>query len=132
MEVFTARDMVPGEWLSLKCTAIGIPLPQITWTLDGFPLDLLDNLRTGDYVTNENLVISFVNISYVKPEHGGTYTCRAANEVGASVNTAFIKVTGDPFVRSMSNMTTIAHEDLTLTCPVGGDPIDEIFWEKSK
>lgn len=130
--MFTGRELSPGEWVSLKCTATGNPLPQITWTLDGFPLDSMDNLRTGDYVTNENYVISFVNISAIKTEHGGTYQCKASSDVAETENSALIKVFGDPFVRPMANYTTTAQGDVTIKCPVGGAPIKEIFWEKSK
>ena len=132
LEVFTGREISPGEWISLKCTATGNPLPQITWSLDGFPLDSLESVRTGDYVTNENYVISYVNISSIKPLHGGLYSCRAASEVTTIENSALIKVFGAPYVRPMANMTIVAGNDVTIKCPVGGFPISDIFWEKSK
>lgn len=132
LEVFTFKELTPGEWMSIKCTATGIPLPQITWSLDGFPLDNLDNLRTGDYVTNENYVISFVNISSVKPEHGGSYACKASSDAGSIENVATIRVLGDPFVRSMGNWTATGGTDVMIKCPVGGFPIEDIYWEKSE
>ena len=35
---FTEQTLQPGPSVSLKCTAVGNPPPQFTWTLDGFPL----------------------------------------------------------------------------------------------
>jgi Down syndrome cell adhesion molecule len=35
---FIEQTMQPGPSVSLKCSASGNPTPQITWTLDGFPL----------------------------------------------------------------------------------------------
>lgn len=132
LEVFTFREMSPGEWMSIKCTATGVPLPQITWSLDGFPLDSLDGLRTGDYVTNDNYVISFVNITSVKAEHGGTYSCKASSESGMTENSAMIRVFGNPVVRPMGNVTSTAGTDVMIKCPVGGHPIEDIHWEKSE
>ncbi len=30
----------------------------------------------------------------------------------------------------MSNMTAVAGESISITCPVGGYPIDVIIWER--
>jgi Down syndrome cell adhesion molecule len=35
---FIEQTMQPGPSVSLKCSASGNPTPQISWTLDGFPL----------------------------------------------------------------------------------------------
>ena len=130
LEVFASKELTPGESLSLKCTATGVPLPQITWTVDGFGLESLPSLRSGDYVTNDNYVVSFVNVSSVKPEHGGSYACKASSEAGDVENGAVVRVLGDPVVRLMTNWTATAGTDVAIKCPVGGWPVDDIFWEK--
>ncbi|KAI1289176.1 Down syndrome cell adhesion molecule [Halotydeus destructor] len=132
LEVFSGHELQPGEWVSLKCTASGHPLPQITWTLDGFPVDFLDSVRTGDYVTSENYVISFVNISSVRTLHGGQYTCLASSELDVASNSAFVKVHGEPFVRTMGNLSTTIGQNLAIKCPVGGWPIASIYWTKTQ
>lgn len=66
----------PGSRLSLKCEATGSPLPQITWTLDNSPiLESHSRIRIGDYVTNNGFVNSFVNLTSVRVEDGGLYSC---------------------------------------------------------
>lgn len=35
---FIEQTLQPGPAVSLKCSATGNPTPQISWTLDGFPL----------------------------------------------------------------------------------------------
>uniref|UniRef100_T1L4P8 Ig-like domain-containing protein n=1 Tax=Tetranychus urticae TaxID=32264 RepID=T1L4P8_TETUR len=132
LEVFTEKDVKPGESVSLKCMSTGNPLPQITWKLDGFPLDSMKNVRIGDYVTNENYVISFVNISSVSVEIGGTYSCTASSDISTIENVAPLRVSGPPYVRPMGNLTLVAHRSLSVKCPVGGYPIVNIFWEKSE
>jgi Down syndrome cell adhesion protein len=61
----------PGAGLSLKCSATGLPLPQIVWTIDGQTISEHSRLRIGDYVTSDGVVNSYVNISAVKSNDGG-------------------------------------------------------------
>lgn len=60
-----------GQSLSVKCSATGVPLPQIVWTLDGAPLGDHGRIRVGDYVSSDGVVNSFVNITTLRTEDGG-------------------------------------------------------------
>ena len=73
--VFDEKTIDPGTRLSLKCEATGNPLPQITWMLDDNAIFEHSRIRVGDYVTNNGYVNSFVNISSIRIEEGGLYTC---------------------------------------------------------
>lgn len=65
-----------GSKFSIKCEAVGSPLPQITWTLDGLPIiESHSRIRIGDYVTNQGVVNSFINLTSVRIEDGGLYSC---------------------------------------------------------
>lgn len=48
----TFREMIrnQGDSLSLKCVAIGSPLPTVTWSLDGNPIPETHRIQYGDYV----------------------------------------------------------------------------------
>lgn len=54
--------------VSLKCVASGSPLPEISWSLSGFPIPESPRLRVGDYVTRDGLIVSFVNITHIQVE----------------------------------------------------------------
>jgi len=41
---FSEQTLQPGPTVSLKCVATGNPLPQFTWSLDGFPVSLAAKL----------------------------------------------------------------------------------------
>lgn len=131
LEVFTSKEVEVGQSLSIKCMSTGNPLPQITWTLDGFPLDAR-NIRIGDFVTSENNVISFVNISSIEIKNGGEYACKASSDVSSVEHRGSINVIGYPLVRSMSNFSLVSGTTLSIQCPVGGYPIKSINWLKSK
>ncbi|KAH9406242.1 hypothetical protein TYRP_013848, partial [Tyrophagus putrescentiae] len=132
LSVFAEQTLQPGQPLTLKCIASGNPIPQVVWHIyDSLPIpDHISRYRIGDYVTRDSLLVSYVNISSVLPEDGGIYSCTAANDVASVRHSARINVFGKPSVRRMSNMTAVAGESISITCPVGGYPIDVIIWER--
>ncbi|XP_064480158.1 cell adhesion molecule Dscam1-like [Ornithodoros turicata] len=128
--IFSESVYKPGGSVSLRCTATGNPLPQVTWDLDGRHLPETIRYRVGDYVTRDNRVVSYVNISSVRPEDGGLYRCRASNDVGSVAHSARINVYGPPNIRHMNNVTALSGGTLVVHCPVWGYPITGIRWEK--
>ncbi|XP_050698368.1 cell adhesion molecule Dscam2-like isoform X2 [Eriocheir sinensis] len=127
---FQEQTLQPGPSVSLKCVATGNPPPQFIWTLDGFPLPESERFLVGQYVTVHDDVISHVNITNVRVEDGGEYTCSAANTVGVVTHSAKVNVYGLPFIRHMRRVSAVAGSGLRVKCPVAGYPIDKITWEK--
>ncbi|XP_064480697.1 cell adhesion molecule Dscam1-like isoform X2 [Ornithodoros turicata] len=130
-ETFHTETVEPGRRLSLKCSASGSPLPQITWALDDAPVPETHRVRFGDYVTQFGVVVSYLNFSVIEVQDGGEYRCTANNGVGAVVHSARINVPGRPVVRPMRNLTVLAGEVLRLRCPVAGYPLESIAWERA-
>ncbi|XP_052125989.1 cell adhesion molecule Dscam2-like [Frankliniella occidentalis] len=125
---FIRQTIQPGISVSLKCIASGNPTPNIRWTLDGFPLPQADRFVIGQYVPAHGNVISHVNITGVRVEDGGTYRCTAANRVGDVHHQAQLNVYGPPHARPMGEISAVAGETLSISCPAAGYPIDEIRW----
>ncbi|CAB0034504.1 unnamed protein product [Trichogramma brassicae] len=128
---FIEQTLQPGPAVSLKCSAAGNPTPQITWTLDGFPLPTVARFVIGQYVTVHGDVISHVNISHVVVEDGGEYACTAENRAGKVSHSARLNIYGLPYIRLIPKVTAVAGETLRLKCPVAGYPIEEIRWERA-
>lgn len=63
---------------------------------------------------------------------GGLYECSATNDVGRLRHFAWLNVTGAPTVRPMPNISAIAGQSMSVMCPVGGWPIDQISWYQSE
>nr|XP_027204712.1 Down syndrome cell adhesion molecule-like protein 1 homolog [Dermatophagoides pteronyssinus] len=118
----------PGKSLSMKCSAIGTPLPQIIWTLDGQTLIDHGRIRVGDYVSADNIVNSFVNITTLRTEDGGIYSCTASNDIHSISHSSRIDVFGPASVKPMKNFTAIAGNTLQLHCPAAGYPLESIEW----
>lgn len=73
LDQFSEETSEAGPSISLKCVASGHPLPQVTWLLDGLPVPDNSRFRTGDYVTRDSVVVSYVNITSVATQDGGLY-----------------------------------------------------------
>ncbi|KFM74750.1 Down syndrome cell adhesion molecule-like protein Dscam2, partial [Stegodyphus mimosarum] len=129
-ETFSERTLRPGPAISFQCAASGTPLPQVTWSLDGYPVPDNDRVRVGDYVSRNGDVISHVNISNVRIEDGGLYSCVAKNDVGEIRHAGRLNVYGPPMIRPMPDLSVVAGESASVQCRVAGYPIDEIMWEK--
>ncbi|KAK8720692.1 hypothetical protein OTU49_013154, partial [Cherax quadricarinatus] len=75
-------------------------------------------------------VISHVNISGVRVEDGGSYSCTASNTAASVLHAAPLHVYGRPLVRAMGSLSAVAGETFTVKCPVAGYPIASITWSK--
>ncbi|KAK8739565.1 hypothetical protein OTU49_003403, partial [Cherax quadricarinatus] len=77
------QTVTPGSPVSLKCTAVGVPAPVITWTRDHRPLLPSHSTSVGSSRTPLGEVVSLVNLSSVTTREGGSYTCTAHNAHGS-------------------------------------------------
>ncbi|CAG9838355.1 unnamed protein product [Diabrotica balteata] len=129
---FIEQTLQPGPAVSLKCSASGNPTPQISWTLDGFPLPSHGRFVIGQYVTVHGDVISHVNISHVMVEDGGEYMCTAENRAGKSSHSARLNIYVPPKVSPFYAEDTLHVGDrASLTCSVTkGDLPLTISWHK--
>ncbi|VVC30731.1 Immunoglobulin subtype,Immunoglobulin-like domain,Immunoglobulin-like fold,Immunoglobulin subtype [Cinara cedri] len=129
-EYFNDNTMQPGVSLHLKCIASGNPTPEINWELDSKRLSSTERLRIGQHITMAGEVVSYLNISSVHTNDGGHYKCVAVSKVGTAEHTAHLNVYGLPFIRPMDKKNIVSGENLFVTCPVAGYPLESITWER--
>ncbi|XP_054164202.1 cell adhesion molecule Dscam2-like [Oppia nitens] len=123
------EPLSPGVDLSLKCSAKGLPLPQIIWTVDGQPITDSWRIRIGDYVSSDSVVNSYINITNVRTDDGGLYKCLAFNGITKALHYNRVVIRGPVFVRKfIHNITVIAGQSLQVDCPANGHPIQSIQW----
>ena len=82
------------ENASFSCTAIGEPLPNITW-FNGTVM-ILETEKYNISITKEdsNTVTSTLLIMDPRPDDSGVYTCNVSNFLGYSTSTANLTVNG--------------------------------------
>ncbi|GFY50888.1 hypothetical protein TNIN_258151 [Trichonephila inaurata madagascariensis] len=129
-EIFPDRLLRPGAKSSLRCLVTGNPLPQVSWRLYSRPVVEGLGVRIGDFVDSQGLLMSFINISAVTPEHGGIYSCHARNEIGAISHSARLSVFGPPYIHPMDNITVVTGDEVNVDCAVSGHPLRSIRWRK--
>lgn len=132
LETFNDIIVEPKSRLSLKCVATGSPLPQIMWTLDSASIGENHRVRVGDFVSNDGMVNSFVNITSITVREGGSYTCTASNGHHSVQHSARLTVYGKPFVKPMENITALSGTNIIIPCPYSGHPITAIAWYKGE
>ncbi|KAK7899454.1 hypothetical protein WMY93_020307 [Mugilogobius chulae] len=81
------QTLAEGERLYLKCEAAGSPSPGFKWYKDGHELQKGRDLKIKTNKKNSKLQISRVRV-----EDSGNYTCVAENSLGQENATSFISV----------------------------------------
>ncbi|XP_028160475.1 Down syndrome cell adhesion molecule homolog [Ostrinia furnacalis] len=130
---FIEQVLRPGQVVTLKCSAVGSPPPHFSWLLDGQPLNTIargHRYSVEQFATKATDVVSYLNISAVRSEDGGLYTCRAANSLGEAAHTSRLNIYGPPYVRSIGPIRAVAGRELILYCPYSGYPITSVKWER--
>lgn len=81
--------MLPGESARLHCKLKGSPVIQVTWFKNNKELTESNTIRMS-FVNSE----AVLDITDVKVEDSGTYSCEAVNDVGGDSCSAEIVIKG--------------------------------------
>lgn len=120
-------SVINGESLQLHCLS-GSESIHLTWTL---PSGVVLNRpqRAGRYTVLSNGTLSIQQASVYDR---GSYTCRAANEYGSSLQTVSVAIIAySPRISSGPPLTTYARRGVAvqLNCAATGIPKPEVAWE---
>ncbi|KAL4709633.1 hypothetical protein ACJJTC_007364 [Scirpophaga incertulas] len=128
---FTERTVTPGGDISMQCAASGDRPPQFTWERDGIVISSNTEHRyaLGQLMTSDNSVVSQLNITRVRVEDGGLYSCTAREGEYAAMHENRLDVYGPPYIRALPPIKIQSGEAINLRCPFYGYPISKIDWE---
>ncbi|XP_070407305.1 neuregulin 2b isoform X4 [Nothobranchius furzeri] len=87
LRLMRGQSLIEGDKLYLKCEASGSPSPTFRWYKDGHELQ-----KGRDLKIKTNKKNSKVQISRVRVEDSGNYTCVAENSLGQENATSIISV----------------------------------------
>ncbi|XP_049881130.1 Down syndrome cell adhesion molecule-like protein Dscam2 [Pectinophora gossypiella] len=128
---FTERTVTPGGDISMQCSATGDRPPQFTWERDGIIISSNTDPRyaLGQLMTSDNSVVTQLNISRVRVEDGGLYSCVAREGDHVTAHDNRLHVYGPPYIRAIPPIKVQSGESVNLRCPFYGYPISKIDWE---
>lgn len=122
-------DKPVGHNVKLKCQVSGVPEPTITWFKDE------KELREGSFGGESRLTRHYLHLMDLKPQDAGTYTCAAANPLGAATANWTLRVIDQARPKEPefnpqepANTTVPAGRSATLQCSGNSEVQPHIKW----
>ncbi|XP_010616381.1 myosin light chain kinase, smooth muscle isoform X1 [Fukomys damarensis] len=131
--------VVEGQDFVLQCSVQGNPVPQITWLLNGQPIQYAHSICQAG--------VAELRIQDTLPEDDGVYTCLAKNTSGQASCSARVTVhekksdrksgllplaptkpTAPVFLQGLSDLRVMDGSQVTMTVQVSGNPPPEVIW----
>ncbi|XP_048487145.1 Down syndrome cell adhesion molecule-like protein Dscam2 [Plutella xylostella] len=129
---FNEKLVSPGEDISLQCTSTADRPPRFVWERDGVAISSNTDQRytLGQMMSPSGVgVMAHLNITRVRVEDGGLYSCTAMEGEGVVAHAARIDVYGPPYIRNIPPIKVQSGDPLKLRCPYYGYPISKLEWE---
>ncbi|XP_011806176.1 PREDICTED: myosin light chain kinase, smooth muscle isoform X4 [Colobus angolensis palliatus] len=132
--------VIEGQDFVLQCSVRGTPVPQITWLLNGQPIQYAHSTCEAG--------VAELHIQDALPEDHGTYTCLAENALGQVSCSARVTVhekkssgkseyllpvapskpSAPIFLQGLSDLRVMDGSQVTMTVQVSGNPPPEVIW----
>jgi hypothetical protein len=122
-----SADIPEGSSLTLECHVTGTPSPTISWFRGDQNID-----RSPDYILSFVDGVCALRVrKVVKEQHGGEYTCKAANSAGDVATAARVQVITvhkPAFTEFLKDQSAREGTSVTLQCRFTGEPPPTIQW----
>lgn len=112
-----------GKNVEIFCIYGGSPLPNITWSKNGKPIEYNEKIISESYGKS-------LKIKKADSEDEGNYTCEATNEIGDSDSSNFtVEVIYPPsFTKEPMSRNVTVNEPLEIECEAQGNPTPTLQW----
>ena len=131
-DAVTPVEVFEGTTAKLSCKVTGTPSPEVTWLIDGEPV------QTDERVTSDfDGEVSLLCFSSTELDDEGEYQCKAQNEFGSATCTLELFVnekvdeehqTKPEFVEKMKDLNTFEGDSAVFSVKVQGYPQPEVKW----
>ncbi|KAM9225689.1 myosin light chain kinase, smooth muscle [Dugong dugon] len=132
--------VIEGQDFVLQCSVQGTPVPQITWLLNGQPIQYAHSSCEAG--------MAELHVQDALPEDHGIYTCVAENTLGQASCSARVTVhekksdrkseyllpvapskpIAPIFLQGLSDLKVMDGSQVTMTVQVSGNPPPEVIW----
>ncbi|XP_059849711.1 hemicentin-1-like [Hypanus sabinus] len=122
-------NVVVNNPIWLTCESRGVPAADVSWYKDGLQLEVSSDIGflPGGHI---------LQIPRAKTEHGGKYTCVAANAAGSDEKHIHLRVNTPPTIKHNGDhyseaITVRVGETVTLRCESDAVPVPTVLWYKN-
>ncbi|XP_023584560.1 myosin light chain kinase, smooth muscle isoform X1 [Trichechus manatus latirostris] len=132
--------VIEGQDFVLQCSVQGTPVPQITWLLNGQPIQYAHSSCEAG--------VAELHVQDALPEDHGIYSCVAENTLGQASCSARVTVhekksdrkseyllpvapskpIAPVFLQGLSDLKVMDGSQVTMTVQVSGNPPPEVIW----
>ncbi|XP_053620257.1 cell adhesion molecule Dscam2-like [Plodia interpunctella] len=128
---FSEINVMPGADVTLQCTVTGPHPVRFIWERDGLVISSNTDLRytIGQTMSPDGGAVTHLNMSHVRVDDGGLFSCVAHNGDSIIAHYDRINVFGPPYIRTLPPFKVQSGQSVTLRCPYYGYPVREITWE---
>ncbi|KAH9524516.1 hypothetical protein Btru_027068 [Bulinus truncatus] len=133
-ELFTVytqgANVTEGQETQIRCEPHVAEEIFIGWYKDREPLMSVPDLKGRVTISNDNKTVTFKE---AKPSDGGAYTCRIEfyQNLNEMIFDEQVYLQAKPYILPEA-LTNVTNTSIVLTCPVGGYPPPEVFWQRGK
>ncbi|XP_030382113.1 fasciclin-2 isoform X2 [Scaptodrosophila lebanonensis] len=121
----TALEAIEGKPFAANCTAIGKPVPEISWIKDSDQT----NVATADRF-QVNPQTGLLTVNSINQNDYGMYTCIAKNAAGVVDQKTKLNVLVRPSVYELYNVTGVSNKEVAITCRAKGRPAPAITFRR--
>ncbi|KPJ04573.1 Down syndrome cell adhesion molecule-like protein CG42256 [Papilio xuthus] len=128
---FSETTVTLGVDISLQCIVNGPHPARFVWERDKVVISSNTDSRyaIGQSMTPDGGVLTQLNISHIRVDDGGLYSCVAHHGDAIVAHEDRVNVYGPPYIRTMPPFKVQSGQSITLRCPYYGYPIRDISWE---
>ncbi|CAH2230277.1 jg20026 [Pararge aegeria aegeria] len=117
----------------MQCSATGDRPPQFVWERDGVTMSSNTDPRyaLGQVMTSDNSVVAQLNITRVRVEDGGLYSCTAKEGDHSATHENRLDVYVAPkWLEEPNNSSLLLGRRGTVSCSASGYPQPQVHWMK--
>ncbi|VVD02990.1 unnamed protein product [Leptidea sinapis] len=127
---FRETTVTAGVDVNLQCVVNGLHPARFVWERDGVVISSnTDSRITLGQMMSADGVMSQLNISHVRVDDGGRYSCLAQHGDSIISHEDRVNVYGPPYIRALPPIKAQSGQSIVLKCPYYGFPIRDITWE---
>lgn len=124
--------LVIGDSVQLNCSSFAVPLPNITWLMNGSVLDLSMSVQVSSTIEGQFNTFSELTLSQLSFNNTGSYSCMATNElasVQSSTSSSALIIVNSKYCLCYYGIVMFILSDTLVPVVILESPVDSVVNE---